>query len=130
MLQEVPYLDTFQTVAKWTFSIPSPERAPQVFRRAFTLARSGRPGPVIIEIPQDISMAQADIPPYTKTRRVRFGPDPYDIDKLVELMREGKRPLIYVGRAARWSGASEGLFRVARSCASPVMATLTADGAM
>jgi sulfopyruvate decarboxylase TPP-binding subunit len=82
MLQEVPYLDTFQTVAKWTFSIPSPERVPEVFRRAFTLARSGRPGPVIIEIPQDISMVQADIPPYTKTRRVRFGPDPYDIDKV------------------------------------------------
>jgi acetolactate synthase-1/2/3 large subunit len=94
MLQEVPYLDTFQTVAKWTFSIPSPERVPEVFRRAFTLARSGRPGPVIIEIPQDISMAQADIPPYTKTRRVRFGPDPYDIDKLLELMRDSKRPLL------------------------------------
>ena len=98
MLQEVPYLDTFQTVAKWTFSIPSPERVPEVFRRAFTLARSGRPGPVIIEIPQDISMAQAELPPYTKMRRVRFGPDPYDIDKLLELMRESKRPLIYVGR--------------------------------
>jgi len=64
MLQEVPYLDTFQTMAKWTFSVPSPERIPEVFRRAFTLARSGRPGPVIIEVPQDISMAQAEMPPY------------------------------------------------------------------
>ncbi len=36
MLQEVPYLDTFQTMAKWTFSVPSPERIPEVFRRAFT----------------------------------------------------------------------------------------------
>ena len=130
MLQEVPYLDTFQTVAKWTFSIPSPERVPEVFRRAFTLARSGRPGPVIIEIPQDISMAQADIPPYTKTRRVRFGPDPYDIDKLLELMRESKRPLIYVGRGALWSGATEDLVRVAEAFALPVMATLPAKGAM
>jgi acetolactate synthase I/II/III large subunit len=130
MLQEVPYLDTFQTVAKWTFSLPSPERVPEVFRRAFTLARSGRPGPVIIEIPQDISMAQADIPPYTKTRRVRFGPDPYDIDKLLELMRESKRPLVYVGRGALWSGATEDLVRVAEAFALPVMATLPAKGAM
>jgi acetolactate synthase I/II/III large subunit len=130
MLQEVPYLDTFQTVAKWTFSIPAPERVPEVFRRAFTLARSGRPGPVIIEIPQDISMAQADIPPYTKTRRVRFGPDPYDIDKLLELMRESKRPLVYVGRGALWSGATEDLIRVAEAFALPVMATLPAKGAM
>src|SRR5262245_62116357 len=130
MLQEVPYLDTFQTVAKWTFSLPSPERVPEIFRRAFTLARSGRPGPVIIEIPQDISMAQADIPPYTKTRRVRFGPDPYDVDKLLELMRESKRPLVYVGRGALWSGATEDLVRVAEAFALPVMATLPAKGAM
>ena len=130
MLQEVPYLDTFQTVAKWTFSIPSPERVPEVFRRAFTLARSGRPGPVIIEIPQDISMAEADIPPYTKMRRVRFGPDPYDIDKLLELMRESKRPLIYVGRGALWSQATDDLVRVAEAYALPVMATLPAKGAM
>jgi acetolactate synthase I/II/III large subunit len=130
MLQEVPYLDTFQTVAKWTFSIPSPERVPEVFRRTFTLARSGRPGPVIIEIPQDISMAQADIPPYTKTRRVRFGPDPYDIEKLVELMRESQRPLIYAGRGTLWAGATEDLVRVAEAFALPVMATLPAKGAM
>ena len=87
MLQEVPYLDTFQTMAKWTFSVPSAERIPEVFRRAFTLARSGRPGPVIIEVPQDISMAQAELPPYHKTRRVRFGPDPDDVDKLIELLQ-------------------------------------------
>ncbi len=85
---------------------------------------------MIIEIPQDISMAQADIPPYTKTRRVRFGPDPYDIDKLLELMRESKRPLIYVGRGALWSGATEDLVRVAEAFALPVMATLPAKGAM
>jgi acetolactate synthase I/II/III large subunit len=130
MLQEVPYLDTFQTVAKWTFSIPSPERVPEVFHRAFTLARSGRPGPVIIEIPRDISMAQAELPPYTKMRRVRFGPDPYDVDKLLELMRESKRPLIYVGRGALWSGATADLVRVAEAFALPVMATLPAKGAM
>ena len=75
-------------------------------------------------------MAQAEIPPYTKTRRVRFGPDPYDIDKLLELMRESKRPLIYVGRGALWSGATEDLVKVAEAFALPVMATLPAKGAM
>ena len=44
MLQEVPYLDTFQTMAKWTFSVPSPERIPEVFRRAFTLGAFGTAG--------------------------------------------------------------------------------------
>lgn len=130
MLQEVPYLDTFQTMAKWTFSVPSAERIPEVFRRAFTIARSGRPGPVIIEIPQDISMAQAELPPYQKTRRVRFGPDPDDVDQLLDLLREAKRPLIYAGRGALWSGATDELIRVAEAYAMPVMATLPAKGAM
>ena len=129
-LQEVPYLDTFQTMSKWTFSVPTPERVPEVFRRAFTLARSGRPGPVIVEMPQDISMAQAEIPPYHKTRRVRFGPDPDDVDKLIELLQDAKKPLIYVGRGALWSRATEALVQVAESYALPVMATLPAKGAM
>jgi acetolactate synthase-1/2/3 large subunit len=130
MLQEVPYLDTFQTMAKWTFSVPSAERIPEVFRRAFTLARSGRPGPVIIEIPQDISMAQAELAPYQKTRRVRFGPDPDDIEKLIELMQQAKRPLIYAGRGGLWSEATQHLIKVAGAYAIPVMATLPAKGAM
>ena len=130
MLQELPYLDTFQTMAKWTFSVPSAERIPEVFRRAFTVARSGRPGPVIIEIPQDISMAEADLPPYQKTRRVRFGPDPDDVDKLIELMQQAKRPLFYAGRGALWSGATQRLIKVAEAYAIPVMATLPAKGAM
>jgi acetolactate synthase-1/2/3 large subunit len=128
MLQEVPYLDTFQTMAKWTFSVPSAERIPEVLRRAFTLARSGRPGPVIIEVPQDISMAQAEIPPYHKTRRVRYGPDPDDVDRLIELMQQAKRPLIYVGRGALWSRATDDLVKLAETYALPVMATLPAKG--
>jgi thiamine pyrophosphate-dependent acetolactate synthase large subunit-like protein len=63
-------------------------------------------------------------------RRVRFGPDPYDIDKLLDLMRESKRPLLYVGRGALWSRATEDLVRVAETYALPVMATLPAKGAM
>ena len=130
MLQEVPYLDTFQTMAKWTFSVPSAERIPEVFRRAFTVARSGRPGPVIIEVPQDISMAQAELPPYQKTRRVRYGPDPDDVDKLIELLQGAKQPLIYAGRGALWSRATEDLVKLSETYALPVMATLPAKGAM
>jgi acetolactate synthase-1/2/3 large subunit len=130
MLQEVPYLDIFQTMAKWTFSVPSPERIPEVFRRAFTVARSGRPGPVIIELPQDISMAEAEIPRYTKTRRVCFGPDPDDVDKLIDMMQQSQKPLIYAGRGSLWSRATDELVKLAETYAIPVMATLPAKGAM
>lgn len=130
MLQEVPNLETFASVAKWVFSIPAPERVPEVFRRAFTVARSGRPGPVIIEVPQDIGMGQLDFPPYRRTRRVRFGPDPEDVEKVVELLCESERPLVYVGRGALWAGATQELVVFAETYGIPVMATLPAKGAM
>jgi thiamine pyrophosphate-dependent acetolactate synthase large subunit-like protein len=85
---------------------------------------------VIIEMPQDVSMAQAEIPPYFKTRRVRYGPDPDDVAKLIELLQQAKKPLIYVGRGALWSRATADLVKVAEAYALSVMATLPAKGAM
>jgi thiamine pyrophosphate-dependent acetolactate synthase large subunit-like protein len=75
-------------------------------------------------------MASAELPPYQKTRRVRFGPDPDDIEKLIELMQQAKRPLIYAGRGTLWSGATQHLIKFAEAYAIPVMATLPAKGAM
>src|SRR5258705_697751 len=124
MLQEVPYLDTFQTMAKWTFSVPSPERIPEVFRRAFTVARSGRPGPVIIEVPQDISMAQADLPPYQKTKRDPYGPHPDDRDTLIQLLQSAKHPFIYARPRAPWSRAPHALVQLSQTHALPATATM------
>ena len=92
-----------------------------------THGRSGRPGPVIIEMPQDISMAQAELPPYQKTRRVRYEPDPDDVDRLIELLQGAQRPLIYAGRGALWSKATDDLVKVAETYALPVMATTRLD---
>ena len=75
-------------------------------------------------------MAQAEIPPYYKTRRVRFGPDPDDVDKLIELLQSAKRPLIYVGRGALWSGATDDLVKVAETYALPSWRRFPAKGAM
>jgi thiamine pyrophosphate-dependent acetolactate synthase large subunit-like protein len=130
VLQEVPYLDTFAPVAKWAFSVPSPDRVAEAFRRAFTLARSGRPGPVILEIPQDISTAEIQTPQYTATRRVRFAPDPDDVDKALDLLLDAKRPVVYVGRGGLWSGVTPELVALAETYALPVMATLPAKGVM
>ena len=128
MLQEAPYLEDFASVAKWVFSIPSPERIPEVFRRAFTLARSGRPGPVILEIPGDIAMADMDRSPYIKTRRVRFAPDPKDVDQALALLQQSQRPLIYAGRGALYAEATPELMTFSETYALPVMTTLVAKG--
>lgn len=70
------------------------------------------------------------MPAYAKTRRIRFGPDPDDIDKALELMIASKRPLVYVGRGGLWAGVTEDLETLAETYALPVMATLVAKGVM
>jgi acetolactate synthase-1/2/3 large subunit len=127
MLQEKPYLDSFAPYAKWTFSIPSPDRVPDAFRRAFTIARSGRPGPVILEIPEDILTGEIERTPYAKTRRVRFGPDLGDVDRALELIRESHHPLVYAGRGALYSGATE-LRSFVETYSVPFMTSLMAKG--
>jgi acetolactate synthase-1/2/3 large subunit len=128
MLQEFPYLENFVPMAKWAFSVPSPDRIAGTFRRAFTLARSGRPGPVILEIPEDILTADTERLPYTRTRRVRFAPDPGDVDQALALMRESRRPLVYAGRGALSAGATEGLKTLIETYSIPFMTSLMAKG--
>lgn len=128
ILQEVPYLEGFASIAKWTFSVPSPDRIPDAFRRAFTLARSGRPGPVILEITGDIMTADIERSPYTRTRRVRFAPDPEDVGRALAMMRESHRPLIYAGGRSLNADATEELKTLADTYAIPVMTTLVAKG--
>lgn len=128
MLQELPSLESFASIAKWTFSVPSSERIPEALRRAFTLARSGRPGPVILEITEDIMRADINGPPYVKTRRIRFAPDPEDVKQALDLIRQSHRPLIYIGRGGLYAEAGEELKLLADKYAIPVMTTLAAKG--
>lgn len=128
MLQEVPYLESFSSVSKRVFSIPSPERVSEAFRQAFTLARSGRPGPVILEIPEDILSAAVEKLPYARTRRIRFAPDPEDVEQALALLRESQHPLIYAGRGALYSQATDELRILAETYAIPFMTSLMAKG--
>jgi len=129
-LQEAPYLDLFAPVAKWVFGIPSADRVPEAFRRAFTLARSGRPGPVILEVSEDILTDEIERTPYRRTRRVRFGPDASDVDSALALMRESRRPLVYAGRGALSAGATEELKTLVETYSIPFMTSLMAKGAV
>lgn len=130
VLQEAPYLDTFAPMAKWTFSVPAPDRVVEAFRRAFTLARSGRPGPVILEIPEDILSADVEPTLYRKTRRVRSGPDSADVREALSLMGESRRPLLYLGRGALSGGASDELKTVIDTYSIPFMTSLMAKGTL
>ena len=121
----------FAEVTKWSVAIERPEDIPAVFARAFALATSGRPGPVHIEIPQDILLADATlIPPYV---RRPIPPAPLAADQLaavVALVRASRRPVIWAGKGVRATGSDAALIELAELLDAPVILSGDAAGAL
>lgn len=130
--QELPLQDIFRSISKWTPSIRSIERIPETFRRAFTMLRSGRPRPVVLEIPMDVSAAYGDPearPYHPVQRRFRSSGDPGDVERAAELLIRARRPLLYAGAGVLFSEAWNELRELAELLSAPVMTTLNAKGA-
>ncbi|QET01876.1 thiamine pyrophosphate-binding protein [Cupriavidus pauculus] len=103
--QEVDYAAVFGTLAKWAVEIDDPKRIPEVVARAFQVATSGRPGPVVIALPEDVLdnlCETADAAPY---RVVAAAPRPEDTAALAAALAEAKRPLVIAG-GANWTEAT------------------------
>jgi thiamine pyrophosphate-dependent acetolactate synthase large subunit-like protein len=115
----------FRHVTKSVEPLISAAEVPHVFRRAFSRLRTGRGGPVMVEIPSDIMMQ--DMPgdlDYTPTKNYRFGPDPRDVDRVAAALVEAKRPVLYVGQGVHYAKAWDALKRLAEMLAAPVTSSL------
>ena len=115
----------FQHVTKSVEPLISASEVPHVFRRAFTRLRSGRPGPVMVEIPSDLMMQ--DFPgelSYTPTKTLRSGADPRDVDRVAAALVNAKRPVIYAGQGVHYAKAWDGLRKLAEQLAAPVTSSL------
>ncbi len=131
--QEVDTHLVFRPVSKWTARIDRPELVVDLVRRAFVVARTGRPGPVVLDIPPDVLMAQVDFDPATyvpvgKPQRPRA--DPGAIQAAAAAILAAKRPLIVAGGGAVASDASDALVALAERLAAPVVTTLSGRGSM
>ena len=71
--QELDYEAVFGSMAKWAFEIDDPERIPEVLARAYTEATSGRPGPVVLALPEDVLAAEVDVDDVPRYRAARPG---------------------------------------------------------
>lgn len=115
----------FQHVTKSVEPLISASEVPHVFRRAFTRLRSGRPGPVMVEIPSDLMMQ--DFPGelnYTPTKTLRSGADPRDVDRVAAALVNAKRPVIYAGQGVHYAKAWDALRKLAEQLAAPVTSSL------
>jgi acetolactate synthase I/II/III large subunit len=121
--QEVDYRAVFGAMTKWTTEIDDPARVPEIVSRAFYTAANGRPGPVVVAIPEDMlveRIAVADAPPYAP---VETSPGPAEMAKFAELLGGAKAPIMLLG-GSRWSeAASARVGRFAEKYGLPVATT-------
>ncbi len=100
--QEIDYRQMFGPMAKWVAQIDDPARIPELVSRAFHVATSGRPGPVVLALPEDMLVDESgavDALPYAITR---VHPSREDVERTRELLAAAERPLVVVG-GAPWS---------------------------
>ncbi|MFC6980536.1 thiamine pyrophosphate-binding protein [Microbulbifer taiwanensis] len=103
--QEVDYRQMYGGIAKWVAEVDCAERMVEYVQRAFAVAAAGRPGPVVLALPEDMLRETAPSPRFNfRLHSAGPAPDQADIDQLNHLLAESRRPLVICGEAP-WSGA-------------------------
>src|SRR6266700_4606046 len=121
--QELDYRAVFGTIAKWTTEIDDPARIPELISRAFHAATSGRPGPVVIALPEDMLVERIAVPDAPAFEPVETWPGATDMSRLQKLLWAAARPIALVG-GSRWSEAAcAAVARFAERFALPVATT-------
>lgn len=103
--QELDYRATFGALAKWVVEIDDAARIPEIVARAFRIAMQGRPGPVVIALPEDMLDDTAVVADAPRVDPVAAVPSTADIDSLGELLAAAKNPVAIVG-GSRWTPAA------------------------
>ena len=122
---------SYETITKWSEEMNLVERIPSLMRRAFTKLRSGRPGPVLLEIPQDVATAELpeELFDYEPPRAVLQQADPADVSRAAAALLAAERPVIQAGQGVLYAEASDELVELAEFLQSPVMTTLPGKSA-
>lgn len=129
--QEIDIAGVTMPITKHNYIVKDVNKLADTIRKAFEIARTGRPGPVLIDIPKDVT---ANVCEYEKTvintEKVIINPvDEAEVDAAVAMMKKAKKPFIFVGGGAVLSGASESLVGFAHKMDAPVTDSLMGKGA-
>jgi len=130
--QEVDIIGITTPITKCNFQVRKAAEIPKIVKAAFYIASSGRPGPVLVDLPKDVQMETAEvdfdcgveIPGY----KPNYEPHPLQVKKAVDLLVEAERPLILAGGGVVISGASKELVALAELLMAPVSTTLMGKG--
>ena len=103
--QEVNYKQFFGDMAKWVVEIDDVRRIPELVARAFRVAMQGRPGPVVVALPEDVLTEEAELTDAPSVTPVEIWPGPSQIDQLHALLEKSERPFVLLG-GSRWTEAA------------------------
>ena len=123
---------TFASVTKSVETITLGSQVTDVMRRAISLMRMGRPGPVMVEIPADLvneEVPEALIDAYRLVKVTSAGANARDVEAAARVLREARRPVIHAGQGVLYSEASDDLLELAELLQAPVMTTLEGKSA-
>ena len=131
--QEADVTGITYAVVKHSYLLKDAAEIPRAAREAFHIATTGRPGPVLIDLPKDVTQGPCDAPFVEEVDlpgyRVPTHGDPDAIRRAADLLRAAKRPVLYVGHGAVISGAGKAVIRLAEKLRAPIVNTLLGKGA-
>jgi acetolactate synthase-1/2/3 large subunit len=130
--QEAPILGISMPITKHNFQVQDVKELPRIFKEAFHIASTGRPGPVLIDIPKDITAASG-IYDYTKEvhlpgYKLQTEPDPQAVKKVAKAIKHAKKPVILAGAGVLHSKAAQQLKELVAKTTIPVASTLLGLG--
>src|SRR4029078_4530093 len=133
VFQEADACGMTMPIVKHSFMIQHPTEIPRAVHEAFHIARTGRPGPVLIDMPQDLTAAEIDSQPVGDVRLPGYQPTTEGTQKQIRLaakaLANARRPVLYVGGGVINANASKDLVELCTSGKFPVTCTLMGLGA-
>lgn len=126
-------IEVARPMSKWVSRVEAPDRIPAILAEALAHARSGRPGPVFVEIPDDVARNQASLAlPAGQPLPLRCPLPPGQplVDTVADLLENARRPLILAGGGVRYSGASQALRMLVQRMGIPVLTNFDAHGVL
>lgn len=118
--QEVNYESFFNDICKWVIEIDNVDRIPELVHRAFHVARTGRPGPVVVSIPEDMQDELTEFDAYQPLITGITNPDVASVKQAVELLKESTQPVLIAGGGVILSKATDELVKLSETLQIPV----------
>ena len=130
--QEADFVGITRPCSKHNYLVKDVKDLARIVKEAFYIAGSGRPGPVLIDLPKDVQQAEHTFKYPDKVDLRGYKPtikgNPRQIERAIDAIEQSEKPLFYVGGGVQWSGAAAELTQLARGLGMPVTETLMGLG--